>query len=170
MRWFLQTLSGVNTFSRPYLRAAAPYILARAQALHQAGKYRPAVMDFNEYANLMVGKLTAEFYYMREQSAFAGHLYQQALDDIRRAVEMKPDDPDFLSEKALVELRAGLIDDMMQTAEHFIAVAPQSADAYMFLGIAQCMKERKAEGLQNLQKAKELGNSQAQSLIDKYSK
>ena len=162
--------SAVNTFSRPYLRAAAPYILARAQALHQAGKYRPAVMDFNEYANLMVGKLTAEFYYMREQSAFAGHLYQQALDDIRRAVEMKPDDPDFLSEKALVELRAGLIDDMMQTAEHCIAVAPQSADAYMFLGIAQCMKDRKAEGLKNLQKAKELGNSQAQSLIDKYSK
>lgn len=162
--------SAVNTFSRPYLRAAAPYILARAQAFHQAGKYRPAVLDFNEYANLMVGKLTAEFYYMREQSAFAGHLYQQALDDIRRAVEMKPDDPDFLAEKALVELRAGLIDDMMQTAERCIAVAPRSADAYMFLGIAQCMKERKAEGLQNLQKAKELGNSQAQSLIDKYSK
>jgi len=37
-------------------------------------------------------------------------------------------------------------------------------------GIAQCAKGNKQEGLQNLNKAKELGNSQAQTFIDKYSK
>ena len=36
-------------------------------------------------------------------------------------------------------------------------------------GIALCLKGEKVEGLQNLQKAKELGNDQAQTFIDKYS-
>jgi tetratricopeptide (TPR) repeat protein len=162
--------SAVNTFSRPYLRAAAPYLLARAQALYNAELYRPAVMGYNDYADLMVGKLTAQFYYLREQAEYKGHLYQQALDDIRKAVEMAPQEPLYKAEKACVELRAGLVDDMLQTATECIQMAPQYSDGYLFLGLAQCLKGQKTEGVQNLQKAKELGNSQAQSLIEKYSK
>jgi hypothetical protein len=37
-------------------------------------------------------------------------------------------------------------------------------------GIAQCQKGNQEEGLKNLQKAKELGNDQAQTFIDKFSK
>ena len=37
-----------------------------------------------------------------------------------------------------------------------------------FLGVAQCLKGNKKEGIQNLQKAKEMGNLQADNLIEKY--
>ncbi|MDE5570727.1 MAG: tetratricopeptide repeat protein, partial [Prevotella sp.] len=69
-----------------------------------------------------------------------------------------------------VELRGGMTDEAIETAKGCISIAPEDSDGYLFLGLAQCLKGQKTEGLQNLNKAKELGNSQAQSLIDKYGK
>ncbi len=162
--------SAVNTFNKPYLRAAAPYLMARARMLDQAGKYRPAVNDYNEYEKLMPGQLTAEFYYLREQSEFAGHLYQQALDDIQKATDMAPQEPLYHTEKASVELRVGHIDEGIASAREAIRLAPEQADGHLLLGVGLCAKGQKKEGLESLQKAKELGHEQAQSLIDKYSK
>ena len=162
--------SAVNTFSKPYIKTAAPYLLARAQALFEAKKYRPAVNDYNDYETLMTAQLNANFYFLREQAEFAGHLFQQALNDIHRAVEMEPNELVYRAEKANVELRVGKTDDAIESAKECISIAPQESDGYLLLGLAQCVKGQKAEGLTNLNKAKELGNSQAQSLIDKYSK
>ena len=162
--------SAVSTFSKPYLRAAAPYLMARARLLDRAGKYRMAVNDYNEYEKLMPGQLTADFYYLREQSEFAGHLYQQANDDIKKAVDMAPQEPAYHAEKASVELRVGMIDDAIASAREAIRLAPEQADGHLLLGLGLCAKEQKQEGLQHLQKAKELGHEQAQSLIEKYSK
>ena len=162
--------SAVNLFTKPYIKTAAPFLLARAQALHQAGKYRQAVVDYNDYEQLMSSQLSADFYYLREQSEFAGHLYQQALEDIRLAVTMVPSEPLFYVEKANVELRVGLADDALKTAEALIGLDNQQSEGYLLKGIAQCMKGDKTQGMDNLTKAKELGNSQAQTFIDKYSK
>ena len=162
--------SAVNTFTKPYLRAAAPYLMARGRLLDAAGKYRMAVTDFNEYEKLMPGQLTADFYYLREQSEYAGHLYQQAIDDIRKAVDMAPQDPAYQIEKAKVELRLGLTDDAIVSAHEAVRLTPDEADGHLLLGIGLCVKGQKKEGLESLQKAKELGHEQAQSLIEKYSK
>jgi tetratricopeptide (TPR) repeat protein len=166
--WLALLDSAVCTFSRPYLKAAAPYLLTRAQALHQAGKYRQAVGSFNDYAELMATGLPAEFYYQREQAEFGGHLFQQALDDIRHAAELNPKEYVYLAEKARVEMRVGLADDAIISAQQCISLDDSQSDGYLFLGIAQCVKGLKTEGLQNLQKAKELGNPQADPLIEKY--
>ena len=162
--------SAINTFTKPYIKTAAPYLLARAQVLYEAKKYRPAVNDYNDYETLMAAQVNANFYFLREQAEFAGHLYQQALNDIRRAVEMAPDELVYRAEKANVELRVGMIDEAIESAKGCVSIAPGESDGYLLLGLAQCVKGLKTEGLKNLEKAKELGNSQAQSLIDKYSK
>ena len=162
--------SAVNTFTKPFVKTAAPYLIARAQALFEAGKYRSAVNDYNDYEQLMSAQLTPTFYYLREQAEMKGHLFQQALDDIRRAVQMAPTESLYLAEQASVELRVGMTDEALATARQCIAIAPDQSEGYLLLGLAQCVKGQKAEGLQNLSKAKELGNDQAQSLIDKYSK
>ena len=163
--------SAVNQFSRPYVKTAAPFLLARAQVRSEAGQYRPAVADFNEYEQLMTAsQLGAHFYYVREQAEMKGHLFQQALDDIRRAVEAAPTEMLYLTERAAVELRLGQTDDALKSAEAIIRQEPDASDGYLFLGLAQCVKGMKQEGLQNLQKAKELGDEQAQQFIEKYSK
>mgnify|MGYP002523240319 CR=1 FL=1 len=133
-----------------------------------AGKYREAVSDMNDYEQLMASEMNARFYYIRHQAELEGHLYQQALNDIRRAVEMEPKETVYYAEKASLEIRVGLYDDALATAQACIAVAPDNSDGYLFLGLAQCLKGNKQEGIPNLQKAKELGDPQAEKLIEKY--
>ena len=69
-----------------------------------------------------------------------------------------------------MELRVGLYDQAVETANEIKAIEPDNSDGYLFLGLSQCMKGKKSEGLVNLQKAKELGYPQADALIEKYAK
>lgn len=155
-------------FSRPYLKEAAPYLLARAQALMDAGRYRNAVTDLNDYEQLMSAQVNAQFYYLRFQAEVSGRLYQQALNDICKAIEMEPQSDFYYSEKASLEVRVGLYDEAIATANETIRIFPNHSDGYLFLGLAQCLKGQKAEGVKNLQKAKELGDPQAEQLIETY--
>ena len=162
--------SCVNTFSKPYFKEAAPYLWERAEARREAGRYRDAVADMNEYEKLMSANINESFYYIRHQTNIQAHLYQQALNDINQAIKMNPQETLYYAEKASLEVRVGLFDNAIVTAKECIAVDPNNSDGYLFLGLAQCLKDNKKEGLDNLRKAKELGDPQADALIEKYSK
>ena len=160
--------STISTFSKPYLKEAAPYIWTRANARLDAGKYRDAVNDLNDYEQLMQAQVNARFYYIRHQAEIEGRLYQQALNDITRAIQLEPKETLYYAEKASLQIRVGQYAEAIETAEECIAVDPQSSDGYLFKGLGQCLKGNKKEGIQNLQKAKELGDPQADGLIQKY--
>ena len=160
--------STVNTFSKPYLKEAAPYLWARAQARLQAKKFREAINDLNDYEELMKAEVNDNFYYIRHQAEIDGRLYQQALNDITRAIVMNPKETFYYAEKASLEIRVGLYDNAIATAKESLSVDANDSDGYLFLGVAQCLKGNKKEGIQNLQKAKEMGNLQADNLIEKY--
>ncbi|MBR3068229.1 MAG: hypothetical protein IKG77_10860 [Prevotella sp.] len=162
--------SAVNMFSRPLLKEAAPFILTRAQARLEAGKFREATSDFNDYEQLMAAQLNDHFYYLRFQAEQSGRLFQQALNDISKAVELNPQQELYYAEKASLEVRVGLYDEAIQTAQACIRLQPEYSDGHLFLGLAQCLKGNKAEGIKSLQRAKELGDPQADGLIEKYGK
>ena len=160
--------STISMFSRPYLKDVAPYLWARAEARRNAGRYRDAINDMNEYETLMTATVNDNFYYIRHQVEIQGRLYQQALNDINRAIQMNPNEVLYYAEKASLEIRVGLYDQAISTAQECIAIDAENSDGYLFLGLAQCLKGQKADGIKNLQKAKELGDSQADALIEKY--
>ena len=160
--------STMNTFTKPYLKEAAPYLWSRSQARLQAKKYREAIADMNDYEELMKADVNDNFYYIRHKAEVDGRLYQQALNDITRAIVMNPKETYYYAEKASLEIRVGLYDNAIATAKESLAVDPNDSDGYMFLGVAQCLKGNKKEGIPNLEKAKELGNLQAETLIQKY--
>ena len=162
--------SAVATFSKPYLKEAAPYIYARAQALAESGKYRLAVNDYNEYENLMISQVNSEFYYIRSQVEVKARLFQQALNDLDKAIDKSPDILLYRSEKASLQIRVHLLDQAIETASECIRLFPDSSDGYLFLGLAQCLNNNKAQGVANLLKAKQLGDAQADVLIEKYGK
>ena len=162
--------SAVATFSQPYLKEAAPYIYARGQALAENGQYRLAVNDFNEYENLMISQINSEFYYIRSQVEVKGRLFQQALNDLDKAIDKDPSVLLYRSEKASLQIRVKLTDEAIETASECIRLFPDSSDGYLFLGLAQCLKGDKALGVVNLLKAKDLGDAQADTLIEKYGK
>ena len=162
--------SCVAMFPKPYLKEVAPYLLVRANTAMDYKRYRQAVIDLNEYEQLMAASVNDQFYFLRYQASLNGRQYQQALNDIDRAITMSPSNDLYYSEKASLQVRVGLYDEAMETAKQCIEVAPEHSDGYLFLGLSQCLKGQKAEGVKNLQKAKELGDSQANGLIEKYGK
>lgn len=162
--------SCVAQFSRPYLKDVAPYLLSRAQLLMDLGRHRQAVSDLNDYEEVMKAQVNSNFYYMRFRVETEGRLFQQALNDIEKAITMTPQSDLYYAEKASLQIRVGLYDEAVETAKTCIQLAPEHSDGYLFLGLAQCLKDQKAEGVKNLQKAKELGDVQADELIEKYSK
>ena len=130
--------SAMSTFTKPYLKEAAPYLWARAQARMGAKKFREAIADMNDYEELMMANIYDNFYYIRHH------------------------------EKASLEIRVGMYDNAIATANESLSIDPNDSDGYMFLGVAQCLKGNKKEGIPNLQKAKDMGNLQAEKLIEKY--
>ena len=160
--------SAVCTFSKPYLKQAAPYLWTRGNKRFDCGKYRDAVADFNEYEQLMAAQVNARFYYIRHQAEIEGRLYQQALNDINRAIQMEPKESLYHAEKAALQIRVGQYADAITTAEELIALEPDASNGYLFKGLAQCLTGKKKEGLELLQKAKDMGDPQADTLIEKY--
>ena len=162
--------SCVAQFSRPYLKETAPYLLHRAQLLMDMNRHREAVTDLNDYESLMKTQVTSNFYYMKYQAEMKGRLYQQALDDINEAIRMTPQSDLYYAEKASLQVRVGLYSEAVETANICIQLAPDHSDGYLFLGLSQCLLGQKTEGVKNLKKAGELGDPQAEALIEKYSK
>jgi len=160
--------STIATFSKPYLKEAAPYLWARAEARRNAGKYRDAISDMNEYETLMSATINDNFYYIRHQTEIQGRLYQQALNDINRAIQMNPQEILYYAEKSSLEIRVGMYEQAIQTADECIRLDSKNSDGYLFKGLAQCLKGDKTEGVKNLNKAKDLGDTQADALIEKY--
>lgn len=152
------------------LHIAAPYFYARAEAYETLGKYRDAVFDYTRYEYLMSRRVDPAFYYIREQAEIKAKLFKQALNDITIAIIANPQEPLYVAEKASLEIKVNMLDDAIKTATLCIKKWPDYPDGFLLLGLAQVHNGNKQEGLANLEKAKQMGNSQAQPLIDKYSK
>ena len=59
-------------------------------------------------------------------------------------------------------------DAAAESARECIRLAPEGSDGYLLLGVALCQKGDKKNGLPQLLKAKELGNGQADALLERY--
>ena len=152
----------------PYVKTAAPYFLARAKQLDKMGDYRLAMKDYYTYEYFYRGQLGPEFYYMREQCEAKGKLWKQALQDILIASRLDPKEPIYCAEAGSLLLRVNKLDAAIDAAKQAIKLKPDFAEAYLILGSAQCQNKQKEEGNKNIQKAKELGNQQADSFLEKF--
>ncbi len=162
--------SAISKLSKPYLTNGAAYIYERAELKVKAGKFKDAVMDYNAFHEAIKGNVTALFYFQREQAEMQCRMYAQALKDIEKAVEMAPDDVDYLVEKGAVLLRVNKLDDAIETFQKAIAKDNKYAAAYRLLGYCQALQEKNKEACINLNKAKELGDEVVDQLLEKYCK
>ena len=162
--------SAIVKLSKPYFGEAAPYFYERADLRAQAGKYREAVMDYNTFYDAVSGDVTAYFYFQREQAEMQCRMYQQALNDINKAVEMAPEEVDYWVEKGSVHLRVNQLDEAISAFNKALSMNDQYAAAYRMLGYCQAMQKKNKEACANFAKAKELGDEVVDQLIEKYCK
>ena len=64
-------------------------------------------------------------------------------------------------------LRVNRPQDAAEAAKYCIKINPDYADGYLILGIAQTQLDQKADGIANIEKAKAMGNTQADSFLKK---
>ncbi len=162
--------SAIAMMGEPLPQEAANYVIRRGQLLANGGKYREAVQDYNQYAYLMNNKVSAVFYYERSQIEVNARMFQQALDDINKALEMAPSNPLYHIERAAQTLRVNMIDECIQSCQTAIQINPSIIDSYRILGYAQLQKGEKEKARLNLQKAADLGDEGAKKILEMYFK
>lgn len=94
--------------------------------------------------------------------------YQQALNDIAHAAVINPRQALYFAELASLQLRVNRFEDAVKAADLCLRIAPENSDSYIIKGLALMQLKKKDEGLQALQKAKELGDERADEFIKKY--
>ena len=97
-------------------------------------------------------------------------LYQQALDDIEKAVEMDPKQVLYVVEQVALYTRFSQFDKAVEAARKGIALAPDNADLYRMLGFGQIQLKQKEEGKKEPAEGQRTGDPNAQTLLDKYAK
>ena len=162
--------SVVVRLNKPYTQEAAPYFYERATMKADAKKYREAVLDYNQFESIVGSNATAAFYFEREQVEMQCRMYKQALDDINKAAELLPDNVDVMLEKGAVHLRVNQVDEALAAFQKVVTLDNQSAAGYRLLGYAQALKKMKKEACANFDKAKALGDTLVDQLIEKYCK
>lgn len=152
------------------IQKSAPYVLERALLKARHGLHRPAVADYNLYEELVGTINTDRFYYLREQSEAAGRMFQQALDDIDRAIALAPRQPVYLLEKASLNVRVARYAEALPVLEILINAFPNDVDCNRLLGFCHIQLGNNSMGCSYLEKAAAMGDTSAKSLLDKYKK
>lgn len=155
---------------QPLTANDAPYLLERAQMNMNAGEFRTALRDYDAYEKAVGGQVNDLFYYYREQAALKGRQYQRALDDIAKAIQLNPKDLTYLAEQAVVNLRVGRYDEAIKGLQTALTVDPKYAEAYRLMGICQVQQKKMEDACASFAKAKELGDSNVDALIEKHCK
>lgn len=147
----------------------APYLLARAQKYHEMEAYRKALQDYNRYDTLMLGRAGDSFYYMRYACELSLKLYQLALNDIAHAIVINRNVPGYYAEMAQLQVQVRMLKEALQTADLGLARFPHYGDLYLVKALALIHQDKKAEGLQLLEEAKQYDVAEkAEQLIERY--
>ena len=150
---------------------SAPFVLARGRLYDADGQSRKAFKDYLLYDSLMNYNVQSdEFYYIKYRCESKIRQFQLALNDIAHAIILNRREPVYYAEMASLQLRVNKPDDAIKTCDMALQLSDKYADIYIIKGIALCETDKKAEGIEALQKAKELGDDRAEGLIEKYSK
>lgn len=162
--------SAVAKYNPPYGKEAAPYLYERARMKAEDKQFREAVVDYNLFHDAMMGQVSSDFYLIREQTEMQCRMFQQAINDINKAIELEPKNAEYWVEKGSVHLRVNQPEETVKALNKAIELDAKNAAAYRMLGYCQVQQGKKKEGMANLEKAVELGDTVAKNLIEKYKK
>lgn len=162
--------SAVAKCGTPPSAEAAPYILERVDLKLKLMNYPAAIADYDLYFDALQGKVDDSFYYYREQAKFRANDLEGALADIRQAIRLSPDDPNYPAEEASVYMRMEKYDEALNSIANALKLAPEFAACYRLRGVCYVRQKKTAEACEALQKAKELGDPVADRLLKEHCK
>lgn len=162
--------SALAMFGSPLPTEASKYIMRRGQLKAKAGNYRDAVADYNQYSYLLSQKVNDLFYYERSVVEGEGRMYQQALNDIDKAIEMAPRVADYHLQRAVVLVSVNMLEECVEACSKTIELNPDIVAAYRILGYAKYQLGDKEAGKQYLQKAIGMKDEWAKNVMETLTK
>ena len=162
--------NAVEKCGLPLTSDAGQFILERVDWKLRLSQYAEAVEDYDLYYKAMNVSVGSDFYFYREQAKFRAGDMDGALADIKEAVRLSPDIPDYRAEEASVYVRLKNYTEALACIDEALKVAPDFAACYRLKGICYVRMEKKAEACEALNKAKELGDPLAERLIKEHCK
>ena len=157
--------SAVNYYKDYNLRNAAPYMLTRALLKVSAKRFREAVIDYNTYEEIMGNGQNAEFYYMRFQAELNAKMYQQALNDIDRAIYEDDSNVSYYIEKGMLCYRVKYTEEGIRAMLEARELAPDVADVYYLLGHLYQQGGQGEKAKEAFKKALSLGPQDAENQL-----
>ncbi|MDR1259471.1 MAG: serine protease [Tannerellaceae bacterium] len=160
--------SSIVRMGTPIPPQAAPYVLERVEYKTQLSLYAEAVEDYNLYYSLADGKVNDSFYFFREQARLQSGDSEGALQDIREAISMNPQSPDYYAEEAAILVRIQNYSEALASVQKALDLAPDFAACYRIRGICFVRGEKKPEACEAFNKALELGDPLVARLIREH--
>ena len=142
-------------------------IYEKAMRKSAAGKYTDAIKDMQLYYESVSGNVSDIFYYNRKQMAMEARLYQMALDDITKAIELNPQENLYRLEKAALHIITRDYEKAADTLQEVLAQMPDSPDANRLMGLAMLGKGDKEKAGQYFKTAIANGDQLAKDLYEK---
>lgn len=146
------------------------YILERIDYKMQLNQYEEAIADYNLYYELLDGNVGDAFYYYRKQPKFRNGDMEGALEDMKKAITLNPNNPTYYAEIASVYIRLEDYDNAMVGVERALRLAPDFASGYRLKGLCEIRQDKSVEACESFAKAKELGDPLADRLLKEHCK
>ena len=154
--------SAINAIDETDLKTAASYIPVRALMKMSAGRYREAVFDYNKYEEITGSSaMGANFYYLRSLAEVKAKMYQQALNDLEKAISIESSNPSLYVEKGLLCYRLSLFEEGVETLEEALELIPDSPDVHYILGLIYARMDKGSVAEEYFLRAEELGHPDA---------
>jgi tetratricopeptide (TPR) repeat protein len=160
--------SAIARMGEPLPREAAPYLLERVEHKNQLSLFAQAVEDYNLYYALVEGQVNDSFYFFREQAKSRAGDNDGALGDIRSAIAINPQMPDYYAEEAALHVRMHNYDAALAGVQKALELAPDFAACYRIRGICLTRSDKKDQACEAFNKARELGDPLAARLIREH--
>jgi tetratricopeptide (TPR) repeat protein len=160
--------SALAKMGDPLPKDAAPYVLERVDHKMQLSLYAEAVKDYDLYYTLVDGKVNDSFYFYREQAKSRAGDNEGALQDIREAIALHPQAPDYYAEEASILVRMQRYDEALGSIDKALALAADFAACYRIRGVCLVRLERKPEACEAFARAAELGDPLVGRLIREH--
>ena len=145
---------------------AAPYLQESIDLKMKFGRFEAAVKDYDALYRALAGKVTDVFYYYREQAKFRAGDLDGALNDMMIAIALDPQNEVYYAEEASIYLRMQEPERALESVEKSLALDAEFAASHRLKGICLLRLEKKEEACQAFLKAKELGDSVVDRLIE----
>lgn len=146
----------------------ANYYIERANLYMQTKAYKKAFFDYNRFYEANHGQVNAAFYYYREQAAIQFRHYKQAMEDIKKAIEMQSENVIYLLEGGVVHLRIGQSEKALNYLNRAHKIDSKSTDILRLIGLCYVQQKKITEACSAFQKAIDLGDEASKKLLKKY--